>query len=201
MLRNILAVSMVLALAASTQAAIMTSLAIAPTVGVPGMNTYTLTAIAPAGEKIIGFDFVGGGGLFGFNGPMNQINPVGQSTVFNDNNAFFPFVPADTSADSQFKVKTTEGIALNGAEGANLLKGAFNYSAANVGALASNVWAFVQIATSNPEAVTFKGTLTVRNGQGVDRLEPLEGALPEPTTLALLCLGLAGGLGVLRRRS
>lgn len=37
-----------------------------------------------------------------FNGPMNHVNPVGESTIFNNSNAFFNFIGADVSQDSQF---------------------------------------------------------------------------------------------------
>ena len=201
MFRNAtLAVLGVLLMAVSSRAAIMTSKASSPTVGLPGFSTWTLTAEAGAGEKIIGFDFSGGGGTYGLLGPMNQVNPVGQPTVFQDNNAFFPFVPADVSADAQFRVLSTKGIAINPSESANSLKAAFNYNAANIGDAAQS-WTFVQVPISGLNMVNFRGTLTV-SGTAGNRLEEVAGFLgiPEPSTVALLSLGLVGAFGLIRRR-
>src|SRR5262245_43404831 len=172
MLRSTLAFSIAVALAATSQAAIITSVSSSPTVGIAGMTTYSVTATAAAGEKIIGFDFVGGGGTYGVTGAMNQINPAGQATVFNDNNGFFGFVGADVSQDSQFKVTSTKGIPINPSESSTALKAAFNYNAASVVTDASNVWNFLQVATNAPaDAIHLLGTLTVQNAQGENRLE------------------------------
>src|SRR4051812_29099054 len=67
-----------------------------PTTALPGYVTDTLTATTAPGEKIVGFDFVGGPGVgaYRFFGQMHQVDVLGQSGVFNDYNAFYPFISA-----------------------------------------------------------------------------------------------------------
>lgn len=200
--RSLLAMLASVAFTVSASAAIDITPSYVPTPYLPGYITHTLTAAVPVGDKLIGFDFVSTNGNYGFFGPMNQLNPVTLPTVFADYNAFDPFIPGFSwSQDSQFKVRSTDGIALLASENATTLKAAFNYLPAGVAA-ASNVWEFVQIAHVAP--VEYRGTLTVRNALGVDRLEYISGvlpAVPEPTTLALIALPLLGGYGWVRRRS
>lgn len=203
MLRNTLACSLVLALAAASQAAVIVSSTSAPTVGLAGYTTFTLTATADAGQKIVGFDFVGDGTSKGFFGAMNQVNPFGVlATVYNDNN--IAFGATDTSQDSQFKVASTKGIHLGDAEGPNKLQSAFNYNAANIGEAAQS-WAFAQLAIPNAASgtVQYAGSFTVNNGQA-DSLVQVQGTvggptIPEPASIALV--GLAIGLvGFTRRK-
>lgn len=160
---------------AATRASVLMSVAGTPTTGVAGMFTYTFTATAATGEKLIGFDFAGGGGSYGVFGQLNQVNPFSLPTVFNDNNGLFSIVGADTSQDSQFRVKSTDGIAINAMESATTLRAAFSYLPANV-ATATNEWPFLQIATAG--GASFQGTVTVRNAQGIDRLEAVAGGTP-----------------------
>src|SRR5262245_31559498 len=79
-----------------------------PTTGLPGFRTVTVTATSTvAGELIQGVDFFGGPIYnmdLGFFGPMNQVNPSGQPTVFQDLNAFFGATPV--AQDSQFLFAT-----------------------------------------------------------------------------------------------
>jgi len=197
MIRTTLAFSLAFALAAVSHAASI-SISSAPTVGLAGMTTYTLTGTAAAGEKVVGFDFVGGGGAYGITGPLNQVNPFSLPTVFNDNNTLFVPAGKDVSQDSQFLVKSTDGIAITPSESANALKGAFAFLPANLPA--GNSLAFVQLVSDNPTAVHYNGTLTIRNQAGEDRLETFEGSLiPEPATLGLLGLALVGFCGIRRR--
>jgi hypothetical protein len=135
-----------------------------------GFTTDTVTAVSSdPTDKLVGFDFVGNGSNYGFFGAMNQINPVGQPTVFQDNNPFFAFVGAQVDQDSQFKVQSFAGIAINPFESGTKLQAAFNYTAANA-ALATNQWTFAQIARPNAGSVNYAGTITVRDAQGHDSL-------------------------------
>jgi hypothetical protein len=200
MLPNTLAIGLVFYLAATSHAAIIISASFAPTTGLPGYTTATVTATnTNATEKIIGFDFVGDG-TKGFFGTMNQVNPAGQPTVFADNNGFFAFVGATPNQDSQFQVVSTTGIAINPSESANKLQAAFNYSAANIPTLASNVWSFVHIAHPDASFIFYSGTLTIRDAQGHDRLVLVEN-VPEPATLPIVGLCMVGSLAMIRRRS
>lgn len=169
-----------------------------PTFGLPGLITETLTATAPAGEKLIGFDFVSASGNYGFFGPMKQVNPVGLPWVFDDLRVF-GFVDIEPSQDSHFAVMSTDGIALLPSESATTLKAAFNYLSLGV-ADATNIWTFVQIVHSAP--VEYRGTLTVRDALGVDRLEYISGVLPavsEPASGALAAIAVGFASSYARR--
>ena len=174
-----------------------------PTPGLPGYQTWTLTATADVGEKIVGFDFVGDGAIKGFFGAMNQVNPVGQPTVYQDNNAIFGFVGADVSQDSQFRVISNTGIHLGDAESGTKLQSAFNYNTANIG-LAAQVWDFAQlvIPIAGSGTVPYVGSFTVNNN-GVNRLVHVAGTIgvfPEPASFALAGLAMLGMIGFTRRR-
>jgi len=185
----------------SAQAAITTSVSKSPTVGIPGFVTDTITASVIPGEKIIGFDFVSVSSGYGFFGQMSQVNPLSQPTVFADLNSFYPFAGADPSQDSQFKVEAIKGLVVQPSEGQNFLKAAFNYNNQYVASEASNSWSFVQIAHS--AEVNYRGTLTVKNVLGVNRLELIVGvlpAVPEPSSLALLGLATIATASLSRLR-
>lgn len=65
------------------------------TPSLPGFTTTVITLIPPAGESITGVDA-------SFSGELNQVNPAGTPTVFQDINFLFGFVGADPLDDSQF---------------------------------------------------------------------------------------------------
>jgi PEP-CTERM motif len=176
-----------------------------PTPGLPGYQTWILTATAGAGEKIVGFDFVGDGTSKGFFGSMNQVNPADVPTVFQDNNAFFPFVNADVLQGSQFKVTSSTGVHLGDAESGAKLQAAFNYSSAYIG-LAAQRWDFAQLVIPifSSGAVQYVGTFTVSNN-GVYRLVQVAGTIngpfiPEPATFALAGIAMLCMIGFIRRR-
>ncbi len=101
-LRNaLLAVFAALSAATSAHAYVIITYDYQPTVDLPGYTTWTLTANTDNGSQIQGFDFASRP-EYGFFGSMNQVNPAGISTIFQDANAFFSFVGADVSQDSQF---------------------------------------------------------------------------------------------------
>lgn len=203
MIRTTLAFSLALVLAASSNAAIIISGndSGVDTPGVAGAKTFNITATSSvATDKIIGFDFVGGGGTYGVTGAFNQVNPVSLPTVFNDNNALFGLVGAQVAQDTQFTVKSTDGIAITPSESASSLKAAFSYLPA-AAASATNSLAFLQVALAQGMGHAL-GTLTVRNAAGEDRLESVnfDIGVPEPGTITLLGLAVAGCCGFLRRR-
>jgi hypothetical protein len=177
----LLSVALPAAMASFASAVTIVASTSAPTVGLAGFTTFTLTATSAPGTKLIGFDFAGDGstgpGAKGFFGSMNQVNPAGFATVFNDNNAFFAFVPgSNVSQDSQFRVKSTDGVSVKDAEGPTFLQSAFSYNPPGV-ATATNVWQFAQLAIPDAASGTFSfnGTFTVQNAQGNNSLDIVSG--------------------------
>ena len=170
--RGSLAWLILLMLGSSSPASVTLSINGTPTVGLDGFMTYTFKATAAADEKIIGFDFVGGGGAYGISGPMNQVNPLGQQSVFSDANALAAIGGASASHDSQFNVLSTKGIAINAAEGSDSLQAAFNYFPVSEGTDASSAWDFLQIVSNSSDlsSILYNGTLTIRGADGVARL-------------------------------
>jgi hypothetical protein len=177
MLRNAtLAVAAVLTIGEASQGSIIVSVVSAPTNPTNGpsgysTDTFTLTNTDTT-EKFVGFDFAA---PFGFSGTMNQVNPAGLPTVYQDNNAFLPFFSATVDQDSQFKLNSTQGIAVNSAEGANFLQSAFAFTGSNS---AGAVWALAQIARPIGGSLIYSGTVTTQNAQGVTRLNSISGVLP-----------------------
>lgn len=198
----VVAGALVLMASSPCPAAIFFTKGVAPTLGLSGFLTYTITATSTvATDKLIGFDFVGGGGNYGVFGNFNQLNPFGLTTVFSDY-AFFPFVDEDLTRDTHFLVKSTDGISITPSESTTTLKAAFNYLPAGVAA-AKNQWSFLQIVTPVDGTFRATGTLTVRDPQGLDRLELVDivSPIPEPLTISLLLLVAAICGGMIRRRS
>lgn len=174
-----------------------------PTPGLPGFLTYTIMAASPvATDKVIGFDFLGGGGSYGITGNLNQVNPASLPTVFNDYDPLFPIIGAEPAQDTRFLVKSSDGIVLIPSESSTSLKAAFSYLPAGV-ASATNQWAFLQIVTPVNGLFRATGTLTVRDLQGRDRLEVVDipSPIPEPLTISLLLSAAAMCGGTIRRRS
>lgn len=168
-----------------------------------GYLTYIVTAASEVlTDKLIGFDFVGGGGSFGVFGNFNQVNPLGLPTVFTLDNSIFAFVSLDQSQDTQFMVKSTDGIAITPSESATSLKAAFAYLPAGAAA-ATNQWSFLQIVTPVNGYFRAIGTLTVRDVEGADRLESVDfvAPIPEPLTISLMLPAAAMCGGKIRRRS
>ena len=96
-----------------------------PTTGLPGYTTWTVNATSDAGP-INGIDIT-------FTGAMNQVNPAGNATIFTDANAFFSFVGADVSQDSQILFPSSGILCLGAEEGPELLKAAITNISAHTG--------------------------------------------------------------------
>ena len=154
MLRNELSgLLAVLVLAACSQAGVIITSQGVPTVGLSGYTTYTLTATTNDGSQILGFDFASQS-TYGFFGTLNQLNPAGLPTIFQDNNAFIPFFSGwDISQDSQFKFVSTNVTVPAGfsSESSSQLRAIFAAPAP----LGTSV-PFVQIVT-NGGGITFTG--------------------------------------------
>lgn len=206
MIRNTLAVLSVLALAATAQAEIIISAQGAPTDGLSGFTTYTVTAVGTAGEQIQGFDFAGDGSnegpnSAGFYGAMNQVNPFTLPTIFQDNNATLGAVGSNPTQDSQFLFKSSDVVVPSGfaEEGPNILQAIFAASAP----LGTSV-PFAQIVIPNASAGTidYVGKVSTADGgeYSVRGSFPGTPVIPEPATLTLFGLAIAGFLGFNRRK-
>jgi len=187
---------LILALPVAAQAApvfltpvIALSVESVPTPGLPGMVTNTLIFSAlEQGDKIVGFDGK-------FIGPMNQVNPLDQPTVFQDNNVVFGYIGADVWEDSQFLFRTTAADAVNGVlvdragESATLLDGRFTLMGGRSNPLAGDTVAIAQLVmpagVSVLKYIDPASRILIRNKDDVERiLWPI----PEPATLSLLAL-------------
>jgi hypothetical protein len=154
-----------------------------PTPGLPGFVTITLTAVSD--DPITAFDFVGDGRNdpatgFGFFGPMNHVNPLGQATVFQDFNDLFPSVGADVRQDSQFLVSTPNVVVPPGLaeEGPNLLQGVWAW-AESPGTMIP--FAQLVIAESDTPTIFYRGAITALVN-GVQTDFPVTN-FPEPVPL------------------
>jgi serralysin len=141
-----------------------------PTPGMPGFTTYTVTATVD--WPIVAFDFAGNGSNapatgHGFFGAMNQVNPFGLPTIFNDNNSVFTVVGSDVARDSQFKVTSSTVTVPAGLaeEGPNILQAVWAWSTPQ-----ANSISFAQLVIPDASGtVQYRGTITVRrDGANVD---------------------------------
>ncbi len=203
MVRKTLAILAVLAFAATSQAGVIISKTQAPTVGLNGYTTVTLTAATDDGSQIQGFDFASQA-QYGFFGSMNQVNPFTLPTIFNDNNTVIPAAGADVSADSQFKFKSSDLTIPAGfaEESASKLRAVF---------AASAPWgtsvAFAQLAIPDAAAgtVNYVGQVQTVVGAAVTNVDVSGavvtggGIVPEPACFALLGLACFGYVGFRRR--
>lgn len=181
--------------AASSQAAVIISRSDSPTVGLPGFTTVTLTASTDNGSNIYGFDFASKPS-YGFFGPMNQVNPAGGATVFQDLNAFFAFLepPVDLSRDSQFKFFTSQLTIPGGfASESNSKLRAIFASGVSLGASLP----FVQLVIPEAAAATvnYVGQIQTIFGSGLPLDNNVSGSIPvpipEPASAALVGLVVA----------
>jgi hypothetical protein len=197
MLRSTLVVLAVLAVATSSRAAVNITQSSVPTVGLAGYHTHTLTASTDDGSQIQGFDFASQP-PFGFFGPMKQINPAGNPTVF----FFFCGLEfCDLSQDSHFLFQSNQLTIPAGfaSEGPTRLRAVF---------ASGTPWGtsvpFVQLVIPDGAAaqVAFTGqvqtvvgsTVTDNNVAGIV-------PVPEPAALGLLGVAVISGLGFVRRRA
>lgn len=158
MFRTTLAVCVLLVTALAAQAGVMVTSTYIDTPGLPGYRTYTLTATSD--NPIIGFNFAQPN--YGFFGQLNQVNPSGLPTVFQNNNALFSSVGAVVSQDSQFLFNSNALVLPAGysSESGSQLRSIF----ASVIPLGTTV-AFAQVAALG--RVQFQGSVAFEVGNDV----------------------------------
>jgi hypothetical protein len=143
-----------------------------PTLGLPGFDTYQITATSNLGS-VVGVDFVGDGsrGIFG---PLNQIQPYGQTTIFPS-----PVLTSDNLAeDSQFLVKSNDVLSILTSESGDHLQGAFSFLG-DKQLSAGQSLSFAQLTTADPTAVTLNGTIVTRDALGNYQQETVNSRLSD----------------------
>ena len=192
---------LVLVFCVAAQAKVIVTESSAPTPGLPAMETKTVTMTMENGDFIVGYDGA-------FVGPMNQVNPFTQPTVFQDNNVMFGYwgtpPPTPVAQDSQFLFETTvkdtvNGVLVGGAgESAALLDGAFAMKAGrdnpHAGPTVAIAQLVVPIGAPVMQYIALDSVVLARGAVGELYKELV---IPEPATLSLLALGAAA---LLRRR-
>lgn len=159
-----------------------------------GYETWTVSLSTPDG-LLIGFDATFTADT------MNQVNPNGVSTVFNDSNAFFSFVGAEAAQDSQFLFNTGDLTVAPATSDENnqLLTSAFSLTGGPGSPLASSSIDIAQIVLPTGTSASFVGEIVVYDTVNTTQLPAtnVTATIPEPGSLALLSIG---GLALLRRR-
>ncbi|WP_442484649.1 PEP-CTERM sorting domain-containing protein [Aeoliella sp. SH292] len=136
-----------------TNAAVLITATSVPTPGLAGFETWTVRVISD-GLPINGIDI-------SFNGPMNQVNPFGLPTIFQDNNATFAAVGANVLQDSQFLWTSGQVLSLNTSESPTKLAGAFtNLAPLNVG----NAIEFAQLVVPIGGSIGFTAGIDAGTG-------------------------------------
>ncbi len=186
MLRGIVSVAIVVCISVAAQAAITTSFTSSPTVGLAGYTTYEVNLTSDSGD-MYGFEI-------SFDGPMNQINPLGTPSIFRPDLLFFDTFP-ELDWDSHFLFYESELIVVPGAsESPTHLYGTFAFTGASVQVYLGPSVSIAQLVIADGNTVEMTGAVTV----GITEVDFAEFTIPEPATISLLAIG---GIAMLRRRS
>lgn len=188
-------------MAATSFAAVRFSYESAPTQGLPGYTTFTVTATSLFADQPISLiDFIGDRDnddpdtAQGFFGPMHQLNPTGLPTVFTDVFDATPDSALMRAQDSHFLFNTADVNSLHGflSEGSSSLRAFFGFDREySVQSLP-----IAQIVVRNGDRVIGRGFGSVYDRFPLDEYEPLplvlEVPVPEPTGTVLIASIMAG---------
>jgi hypothetical protein len=161
------AVAITAFVAGVSNAAVVVTATSVPTTGLSGFETWTVRA-ASDGMAINGIDI-------SFDGAMNQVNPFGLASIFQDNNGTFVAVGANASQDSQFLFTSSQVLSLNTSESATKLAGALtNLSALNT----ANAINFAQIVLPVGGSVAFTAGFDAGTGVSIPVTGNIGGVVP-----------------------
>jgi len=226
MLRNTFAAVALLAMAASSQAAIIVTSSPGAPLAQGGLVSYTLTATGTAGEVINTFSNqllnpVAGLGVhqvWGFPGTSQSPSPSQQAPPFYNSDwvpydTYFKFGTADlvldlgTAASETNNGSTTGTLGLTQAFATPTNSGFGTYSSAadSTKVLLPNKAGtsveFFQVVLKAGETARFQAKIEGSNAVGnIDMVVGAAAIVPEPATFSLLGLAVAGCLGLIRRR-
>ena len=135
-----LSIAVMFVVAASVNATVVVITTGTPTKDLEGFTTWMVSAASDSGP-ISGIDVT-------FSEAMNQVNPFGAATIWQDTNGLITGTGADISQNSQFLFMSADvfPLAAEMAEGAFLLKGAFTNISAHTGGEMSVDFAQIVIA-------------------------------------------------------
>ncbi len=123
------------------------------TTTLPGYKTITVS-ISTDDDLLVGFDLE-----FETEGTMNQVNPYGMPTVFEDLNFGFPFVGASVDQDSQFKFNSNDLTVASGSESSTTLAAEFMFDDGGDDDDAGTVVILAQVVVPSGDEVTLSGTV------------------------------------------
>ena len=204
-MKKVVSILVVLAFATAAHAAVSATAAQtnAPTVGLAGYTTYTVsvtTSVGTEGFDIFLDDMASGAGTQGAAVPgalSQQVIPLPNfPTVYQDNNVLMPGFALNPAHDTQvmFLLATVTTLVndtnLND-ESTGFLKASFSWTTPQ-----GTVTPVAQVVLANGLGLYCQGNALLNDG-GTYKLAPYSIFLPEPASLALLGIG---GLGVLLRR-
>ena len=125
-MRNLLALAVLTVAASGAYSAqlLINSIPTPGQLGANGYHTFTLSLLTEGSESFRGVDAT-------FTGAMNQINPAGNSTIFNDYLLWWEWIGIDRAFDSHFLFSSSTLLTIGAQESSIHLKAAISGLADN----------------------------------------------------------------------